>query len=242
MSGIPFADVFALLFFVVSWAVYHSLTELGFRNRLSLSKLMNIQRMAWMEEMSHREARITDSSLLGGLQSGTAFFASTSFIALGGSAALLRSTEDVTRILADLPLGLVPVRGLWELKILGLCGIFAYAFFKFAWAYRLYNYVAILIGATPSAHAPDDARRQHIVLQAGKMNIEAGRHFTRGQRAIFFSFAYLGWLVGPYVLVASTTAICFVIMRRQFYSRAHDAVALEDQGAGKKAAVLPVRR
>jgi uncharacterized membrane protein len=228
MSGLPYTDLFALLYFVVSWAVYHTLTETAFGNRLSLSKLMNIQRMAWMEEMSHREARITDSSLLGGLQSGTAFFASTSFFALGGSAALLRSTEDVTRILADLPLGVVPIRGLWELKILGLCAIFAYAFFKFAWAYRLYNYVAILIGATPSAHEPDEDRRRKFVKQAGKMNIEAGRHFTRGQRAIFFSFAYLGWLIGPYGLIASTTGICFVIMRRQFFSKARDAVTLND--------------
>jgi uncharacterized membrane protein len=225
MSGLPYADIVALAYFVLSWAVYHYLTERGFQNRASLSKLMNAQRMAWMEEMSHREARIADSSLLGGLQSGTAFFASTSFIALGGSAALLRSTEDVTRILADLPLGLVPVRGLWELKILGLCGIFAYAFFKFAWAYRLYNYVAILIGATPPAHSHDEDQRRKIVRQAGLMNIEAGRHFTRGQRAIFFSFAYLGWLIGPYALVASTSGICFVIMRRQFSSKARDAVA-----------------
>jgi uncharacterized membrane protein len=60
------------------------------------------------------------------------------------------------------------------------------------------------------------------------MNIEAGRHFTRGQRAIFFSFAYLGWLIGPYGLIASTTGICFVIMRRQFFSKARDAVTLND--------------
>lgn len=224
MSGLPYIDLIALLYFIVAWALYHHLMEHGLKHRPSLSSLMNAHRMAWMEEMSHREARITDASLLGGLQSGTAFFASTSFIAMGGAAALLRATEDVTRVLSELPLGILPVRGLWELKILGLCGIFAYGFFKFAWAYRLYNYVAILVGATPSAHAPDENARLEIVRKAGKMNIEAARHFTRGQRAIFFSFAYLGWLVGPYVLIASTTGICLIIVRRQFFSRARDAV------------------
>jgi len=60
---------------------------------------------------------------------------------------------------------------------------------------------------------------------AGRMNIEAGRHFTRGQRAIFFSFAYLGWLIGPYVLIATTVGICIVTIRRQFYSPAWETVA-----------------
>ncbi len=35
----------------------------------------------------------------------------------------------------------------------GLALIFVYAFFKFAWAYRLFNYGAILIGAVPPARA-----------------------------------------------------------------------------------------
>ncbi len=233
MSGLPYADLIALLYFMLAWAIYHHLMERGLKGRPSLSSLMNAHRMQWMEEMSHRDARITDASLLGGLQNGTAFFASTSFIAMGGAATLLRATEDVTRILADMPLGILPVKGLWELKILGLCGIFAYGFFKFAWAYRLYNYVAILVGATPSAHSSDEAARLKIVYQAGMMNIEAGRHFTRGQRAIFFSFAYLGWLIGPYMLIASTTGICFVIVRRQFYSSARNAltgVAMRPRG------------
>jgi len=225
MAAIPYADLFALLFFILTWVFYHYVVERGINGRRSLSKLMNTYRMGWMEQMSKREARIADSSLLGGLQSGTAFFASTSFIALGGAAALLRSTEDVTRILADLPLGLVPVRGLWELKILGLCGLFAYAFFKFAWSYRLFNYVAILVGATPGASSPDTEERDRIAHLAGRMNIEAGRHFTRGQRAIFFSFAYLGWLVGPYVLIATTACICVITIRRQFYSPAWETVA-----------------
>ena len=31
--------------------------------------------------------------------------------------------------------------------MLGLAVIFVYAFFKFAWSYRLFNYVAIMVGA-----------------------------------------------------------------------------------------------
>ena len=52
------------------------------------------------------------------------------------------------------------------------------------------------------------------------MNIVAGRHFNRGQRAFFFALAYLGWFVSPYLFVAGTAACLFVMWRRQFASDA----------------------
>ena len=39
----------------------------------------------------------------------------------------------------------------------GLILIFIYAFFKFAWSYRLFNYVAILLGAMPPLSQRDTA-------------------------------------------------------------------------------------
>ena len=35
------------------------------------------------------------------------------------------------------------------MKVIGLAVIFVYAFFKFAWSYRLFNYMAIIVGAVP---------------------------------------------------------------------------------------------
>ncbi|HYF56917.1 MAG TPA: DUF599 family protein, partial [Salinarimonas sp.] len=37
--------------------------------------------------------------------------------------------------------------------------------------------------------------------------------------------AYLGWFVGPYVLLATTAAVLFVMWRRQFASDAVGALA-----------------
>ena len=90
-------------------------------------------------------------------------------------------------------------RGLWEVKAVGLLMIYGYAFFKFAWAYRLFNYAAILIGATPSASSPDAAARERAANRAAEMDTVAGSHFALGQRALFFSFGYLGWFLGPSV-------------------------------------------
>ena len=36
----------------------------------------------------------------------------------------------------------------WQIKVLALIAVMAYAFFKFAWTFRLQNYCAVLLGAT----------------------------------------------------------------------------------------------
>src|SRR3954464_4817065 len=59
------------------------------------------------------------------------------------------------------------------------------------------------------------------------MNVAAARHFNRGQRALFFALAYLGWFVSGYVLMISTAAVLFVMWRRQFPS---DALAAVGEG------------
>ncbi len=32
------------------------------------------------------------------------------------------------------------------------------------------------------------------------MTIDAGVHFAKGLRTVYFAFAYIGWFVSPYVL------------------------------------------
>ena len=102
--------------------------------------------------------------------------------------------------------------------------MFGYAFFKFAWAYRLFNYTAILIGATPARSFPDKQARTHMVRRAGSMSIVAGTHFTRGQRAFFFALAYLGWFLGPWAFLVSTAGVLMVMGKRQFSSDARRAL------------------
>ena len=98
---------------------------------------------------------MVDMQIMASLQNGTAFFASTSLIAIGGGLALLRATNDALAVLRELPVDLTPSPALWEIKCVGLILIFIYAFFKFAWSYRLFNYVAILLGAMPPASQRD---------------------------------------------------------------------------------------
>jgi len=227
-------DVWALLFFAASWLTYHFTVETSKNHEGSLNSRMNQYRLRWMMQMRNREVRIVDTQIMASLQSGTAFFASTSLIALGGAATLLRATDEVLKVFRDLPFGLATSRSVWEIKATGLALIFGYAFFKFSWSYRLFNYAAILLGATPSAHSPDVANRNLMTLRAAQMNIVAGRHFNRGQRAFFFALAYLGWFIGPVVFCAMTGAVLAVMWMRQYHSDALNAVMFQMPGGAQR--------
>ncbi|HLL27265.1 MAG TPA: DUF599 family protein [Xanthobacteraceae bacterium] len=216
MFGFSTLDLFAIFFFAATWVGYGAVVEFMPIGKRGLNNRMHRHREAWMRQMLLRDMRMVDGQIMGSLQNGTAFFASTSLLAIGGALALLRSSRDVTEMFANLPFGAGTTPGALEMKVIGLLVIFIYAFFKFAWSYRLFNYAAILLGATPSASEakkpPAKAAAEHVA----RMVTLAGRHFNRGQRSFFFALGYLGWFVGPWVLIASTLAVLIVTVARQF--------------------------
>ncbi|HEY7459656.1 MAG TPA: DUF599 family protein [Xanthobacteraceae bacterium] len=221
MLGFGSLDVIAFLWFVAAWAGYGALMDWTDFGEGSLNRRMDDHRTAWTRHMLERDMRMLDGQIMGSLQNGTAFFASTSLLAIGGTFALLRATEDVLHIFATLPIGIETTRAVWEMKVIGLLIIFIYAFFKFSWSYRLFNYGAILMGATPEAR---DAKKQSAKAAAdrvARMTTLAGRHFNRGQRAFFFALGYLGWFVSAWLFMAATAAVLVVIAIRQFGPTAH---------------------
>ncbi len=223
MSGY-WVDTIAVAFFALEWLVYALTLEHTAYGRDSLSARMNRYREVWVRNMLRREARMVDMQIMASLQNGTAFFASTSLIAIGGALALLRSTNDALAVLSALPIDITPSPALWEIKCAGLIVIFIYAFFKFAWSYRLFNYVAILLGGMPPADQCDTAEAEAHVVRTTRLFEAAGRHFNRGQRAFFFALGYLGWFVSPWVLFVTTAAVVIVTWRRQFASQAWKAM------------------
>ena len=222
MTGFSLLDYGALAFFVAAWAVYHFGIETTRAGRRGLNRIMDGHRRLWMERMLSRENRMVDTGIMAALQNGTAFFASTSLIAVGGALTLFKYTEDVLTVFAEMPFGLATTRVAWELKVVGLAVIFVYAFFKFAWSYRLFNYAAILMGGVPLHADRDTAEARAAVDRVAALHVVAGKHFNRGQRAFFFALAYLCWFVSPWVFIAATGAVLSVIWRRQFAS---DAIA-----------------
>ncbi|RYE63756.1 MAG: DUF599 family protein, partial [Oxalobacteraceae bacterium] len=104
--------------------------------------------------------------------------------------------------------------------------LFGYSFFKFGWAYRLFNYCTILFGALPMMHDTnaDRAKAELAADQVVRMNMIAAGHFNAGLRALFLSIGYLGWFAGPYMFMAMTAIVVFVLTRRQYFSDARLAL------------------
>ncbi|MCV0426428.1 MAG: DUF599 family protein [Roseibium sp.] len=224
MQSLSPLDFAAAVWFLFAWFGFNLLIDVSPLRKKTLSYAMDDYRKGWMMSMCLRDVRIMDTAIMSGLQQGTAFFASTSLIAIGGGFALLDATERILQVAGDLAIPVAHSRALWEIKVLGLMLIFAYGFFKFGWAYRLFNYASIIMGAVPDTGRASESDIRKMALQAGELNVLAGRHFNRGQRAFFFAIGFLGWFAGPYVFAVTTLAVLIVLIRRQFASRARAAV------------------
>jgi uncharacterized membrane protein len=172
-----------------------------------------------MMRMLYRDdPRIVDTTIQASLLSGIAFFASTTIIVVGGLIALLGATDQAIRVLADIPFAIKHSRGTWELKVLLLITIFVYAFFKFAWSFRLLKYSAILIGATP-LRSEIDAKAEDFARRIAELISLEAVHFNQGLRSYFFALAALGWFIHPYLFIAATAWVTVVLYRRDFHSR-----------------------
>jgi uncharacterized membrane protein len=227
MLGFSALDLIAFIWFAAAWGAYALALDRTMYGQRGLNMRMNRYREQWMQQMLRRDMRMIDGQVSTSLQNGTAFFASTSLLAVGGALTLFNSSVDLISLVAALPFGVVPTRLQWEAKTLGLATILVYAFFKFAWSYRLFNYVAIMLGAAPPASEKDTAEAQEYVRAAAQVLADAGRQFNRGQRAFFFALGYLGWFIGPLAFIVATAGVVVVMWRRQFDSVALRAVTHE---------------
>ena len=211
-----------------SWLVDHSPFS-----KHTLSRAMDVHRRRWMEGMANRQVRIMDSQIIAGLQNGIAFFASTALLGIGAAFTLITALDPVMSAVQDVPFLDASSRLQWEVMSLGLLVIYAYAFFKFGWAYRLVNYSAMLLGATPDT-GRDAAASEDILAaarRAGAMNVVAGRQFNRGLRTLFMSIGYLAWIGGPAAQILVTLAVAAILIYRQFARPALAALKAGDTPA-----------
>ncbi len=218
MPDFSLLDYIALGWFGLCWVGYTWFADKTRWHDKNVSTAVAKHRQHWMQTMMRREHRIVDSSIQSTLLQGVAFFASTTILLVGGLLAALSATERAIQVLSGLPLVVQTSQAAWELKVLLLVAIFVYAFFKFAWTFRLFNYCAILIGAAPEDLESDEAMDAYAE-QIGKLNSLAASHFNRGLRAYFYALAALGWFIHPTLFIALTAWITLVLYRREFRSR-----------------------
>jgi uncharacterized membrane protein len=227
MLDAPDLNVIAIGWFAVMFAIATFLNRFG-RARNSLAGAVQQRRTVWMQNMAARDNRMMDVVLLQMLSASNTFFASTSVILLGGMAALLGSGERVQALLEKLPWVAKASAEVFEMKILFLMGMFIYAFFKFAWAFRLTHYTAIMIGATPITPT-DSTATTECMAHAGRVAVLAGlsaEHANTGIRTYYFAIAGILWFLHPALFMAATSWVLAILIRREFFSRSLRAVAI----------------
>jgi uncharacterized membrane protein len=198
LDNFPLLDLIALGWFVSIIAAYEFTSTRPRFYTTSIAAYVQNHRRDWMIEMSNRDNRIVDGQLLGWLVNANAFFASTTVIVIGGLAALL-SYGDQARLIV-------------------LMMIMIYAFFKFAWAFRLSHYTVMMMGATPAHDSPDaEGRLRHAYRTAELLGV-VGSHSNMGLRSFYYTIAGLMWFFHPVAFMVATTWVVIILVRRDFYS------------------------
>jgi uncharacterized membrane protein len=208
-------DSLALAVLLAGWWITGFAVEHPPKSRPSVSVIMAGYRRNWLREFVTRSPRIFDANVIDSLRQGTAFFASTCMIAIGGGVALIGNSSRLEGLAQDLTLQAEGV--VLELKIILVIAFLANALLKFVWAHRLFGYCAILMAAVPND--PNDPDAFHRADQAAQVNIFAARSFNRGLRAIYFALAALGWIIGPAALIIASLITAIVLIRREFASQ-----------------------
>lgn len=209
-------DGAALAWFLLTWRLYAWLTDDSPLHRHTLSFAMHEERRRWMLAMSRRSMRMLDGTIISGLQNATSFFASTALLAIGAGFGLISASDQLISAMEKSYLHIqIDVKSFY-VKVVILMVLYAYAFFKFGWAYRLFNYCAVMIAATPEADEPEHEAK---ALAAAEMNIAASKQFNYGLRSFFMSMPVLAWFVGAWAFALAATWVVLALSHRQFGSR-----------------------
>ena len=239
-SNLPFSmsplDAVSLIRFVVAWGGYNFVIDrILVRTGGLISKMQLIGRI-WMRQMFARDDRVGDAILLGQLIQSVSFFASATMLLIAALVGVLATVGSAYETFMGLDMIVTTPRSVFELKLMLLTAIFVFAFFKFTWAIRQYNYCSAMIGASPATTAPEDVRDRLADHAAAALSLGVTT-FNGGLRAYYFALAALAWLAHPLAFIAVTSWMVAILVIRQFRSRAYDAI----RGGGHLMAAESVR-
>jgi uncharacterized membrane protein len=216
-------DVVAVAFFFFMWIGYARFAIWYGRKVPSLQGVMDVLRRTWALRMIERDNRMVDINIVRSLTRSSQFFASTTLLILGALIALLGYVQRAVDVVAELPFAIEASHRLWEIKILLLVAIFVYSFFKFSWSIRQFGFCSIVVGATPDP-AQDPQRCANEIANLSLIVSFASGNFNQGLRSYYFAMAALSWFLHPWLMIATTFWVVWVLYAREFHSRTLDVL------------------
>jgi uncharacterized membrane protein len=227
-------DVIAVALFITTWVSY---TIFSGRRSLSVHSLhtaMDFYRREWMVRMIERDNRMVDINVLRNLNRTSQFFASTTMFILGTLIALTGYVQQALDVVSGLPFTLEGSARLLELKILLLILIFVYAFFKFSWSIRQFNFCSTLVGAAPKMPKDNPEQYAPLINRIATIASYAGSNYNHGLRAYYFGMAALSWFLHPWLMIAATLWVVGILYHREFDSKTLKALVEDDTSPSLK--------
>ena len=181
-SNLPFSmsplDAVSLIWFVVAWGGYNLVIDRILVRTGGLNSQMQLIRESWMRQMFARDDRVGDAILLGQLIQSVSFFASATMLLIAALVGVLATVGSAYETFMGLDMIVTTPRSVFELKLMLLTAIFVFAFFKFTWAIRQYNYCSAMIGASPATIGAGGCARPPGGSCGGGA-VPGGDHFQR---------------------------------------------------------------
>jgi uncharacterized membrane protein len=212
-------DVLAVCWFLSAWIGYTAYSRRKARSTPCLYTAVDKYARRWMEQITRREVRIADATLLATVERNITFFATSTILILGGLLTILGSQEKAMGVLAGIPFAISPSPGMWELKLTLLIVAFVYAFFTFTWAMRQLNFVTMMVGGNPMPQEPEEERLR-FANSTAQVLVLGSSAFNYGLRTYYFCLGALAWFIHPLLFMAATVWVVLVLYRREFKSDA----------------------
>ncbi len=224
LSLLPWQDWLAFAWFLAAWVGYAWYSSRASQRGATLLAVTNLWRRRWMMQVASRDQRILDGNITQTLSSSPAFFASATMIVIGGVLALFGATDQAAVVLGNMPFAVPTTRTVFEVKLMVLAAIFAFAFFRFTWAIRQYTFVALVLGAmpVPADFSAGHADREAYAKRAAAVVGSAAESFNDGVRAYYFAFAVLAWFFSPLAFAVAAALVVGVLYVREFRSHMLD--------------------
>ena len=209
---LPFWDTLAIGWFFFCWAGYTYYADYRRWGTRELASVLHEYRLRWMKRLLERENRMADVAALSSLLGSDNLFATATLFILAGLVTILGAVDRVQEVISEISFIAVASREIWEVKILVLIGIFVYAFFKFAWSLRQFNFSLTLVAAAPMPTEKEAPDRSDFAPRAAMLVTRAVSSFNRGLRAYFFGLATLLWFIQPWAFALASVWVVLVLI------------------------------
>lgn len=200
-----------LLYFIASallLAAYHVFMRLRLRRlpTYTVQAVHDIARTAWVESVMQDGRDILAVQTLRNSTMAATFLASTAVLLIMGVLSLSSQGDKLEGTWHVLNFFGATDPTLWLVKLIVLMLDLCWAFFCFTLAVRKFNHVGYLV------NLPKDFEHPLITPRyvAAYLN-RAGRYYSLGMRAYYFTLPLLFWLFGPHLMLASSVLLVLML-------------------------------